>query len=495
MDWIKSRYSTVLILVLAAGIAAADSFEERWRAAGWVPSFEAGMARAKETGRPAFVYFDAEWCSWCQQYKRETLGRPEVRARLQSEFVAVAVDFDARIDLNQRYGVRGLPFTMVISPEGQVLTRFVGILDAHALLAVLAEVKVARAASPPPDENDVVHVAALDRTGHAGFRDAFLAHVDTLYDAELGTLAGRFETGATLKRPSPLTWIYLLENKLWPERLPRAAEVERKRLLDPIDGGFFNFLDPGRDDYLESSKLLETNAWLSAWFAQAGVDDSATRNAAYLGWFFLRQVLWDEAAGGFWQAQVADTKFYTLPMALRIRRSPPPVERIKRADTNAQAAWALLRIARFTGKNHLIGYAAGALDYVLKDMMQDGVLFHIVRDGRPQVADLPGDAFWVLAAGAELEAVRPEGKRRERLERLAARMGEWLRVRMAAPLEGALPVELAGLIAWVGTQRARYPAIPVGTLEWALRQLRIEPETPPDDLVLGLMAWQRYLSK
>lgn len=56
----------------------------------------------------------------------------------------------------------------------------------------------------------------------------------------------------------------------------------------------------------------------------------------------------------------------------------------------------------------------------------------------------------------------------------------------------AVPVELAGLIAWVAAS-GRYAALPEDTASWALAQLRIESQTPPDEIVLGLRAWEAVL--
>ncbi|MDH3563917.1 MAG: thioredoxin family protein, partial [Gammaproteobacteria bacterium] len=87
----------------------------------WVEGFEAGLTQARERQRPTFVYFDAVWCSWCQRYKRDTLETPQVRQLLAQHYVATRVDFDARPDLVKRYDVRGLPYTLILSPSGEVL--------------------------------------------------------------------------------------------------------------------------------------------------------------------------------------------------------------------------------------------------------------------------------------------------------------------------------------------------------------------------------------
>jgi len=447
--------------------------------------------------RPLLVYFDAAWCSWCQQYKRETLDQPQVLSVLRKDYIAVVVDYDARPELFQRYRGKGLPFTVILAADGRLLNRFVGLLTTPDLLDVLAQFAAARPAGSLSDTalSAGTAVASLDRRGYEQFRRAYLDHVESLYRADSGTLSGRFETGAMLKRPSPLTWMYLADTATWRERARRAAATEAGRLLDRQDGGFFSFLDPASfgEEYLETSKLLESNAWLSAWLAQMGRQNREARSAARRGWVFLRDVLWDAKHGGFWQAQIADNRYYALSAAARKKTAPPPLDRSKRADTNAQATLALLRYNRVAGDPAAAKLAADTMDFILGTLLRDSTLFHILRDGQPVNPNLPQDWFWVLAAGAELEARHPDKTRRKRLAIVADRASEWLTVRMRAHEGEPLTVELAGLIAWVGGQRDLYPSIPEGTRVWALRQLRIDTDTAPDDVVFGLAAWEELL--
>jgi thiol-disulfide isomerase/thioredoxin len=497
----------VLLLVAPGGEGRLDAAVSAWPPADWEADFEAARARARAVGRPVFVYFDAGWCSWCQQYTRDTLDKPSVRRALEREFVPVVVDFDARPDLVQRYGGKGLPFTVILAPDGTILNRFVGVMTPADLLDLLRATRGGGgrprpSSMPPAAVSEPVRVVALDRAGFERFRAAWLERLEELYDPERGTLAGRFETGATLKRPSPMTWIYLSERGLWPfERIRRAARAERERLWDRLDGGFFNFLDPGRADYLETSKLLEANAWLVAWQAVVGESDPPARVLARAGWFYLREVLWDEVHGGFYQAQVADNVYYGLAPRVRLRRPPPPVLRLKRADTNAQAAFALLRAARATPgastvplQRELIAHAARTLDFVLEEMVTaDGRLFHLWEAGRLSVPALPQDLFWVLAAAGALEEAHPAWKPPARLALVEGAARRWLEANLTAKSAGAgLDNELAGLIAWTAGQ-GRVARFPAWARERALRQLVLEPETAPDELVLGLMAFEQAL--
>lgn len=480
------------ILALLADSAAAASAP--WRPAGWEIRFEEALARAKAINRPVFVYFDAEWCSWCQQYKRDTLNTPAVRRALAREFVPVVVDFDARPDLMQRFGGKGLPYTVLLAPDGRVLNRFVGVITPADLLELLRTTRALQpAASPPPLAiSEVVRVTTLDRAGYEAFRSAWLERLEELYDPERRTFAGRFETGATLKRPTPLTWIYLLEHGLWPQRVREAARAERERLWDRLDGGFFNFLDPAREEYLETSKLLEANAWIIAWQALAGKTDPAARTHARAGWYYLREVLWDAEHGGFFQAQIADNAYYRLPPRERLRRRPPPLQRLKRTDTNAQAVWALVRAGQASGEREWLAHAVRTLDFLLERMMPDGRLYHLWQDGRLSVPALPQDVFWLLAAAGAVEEAYPQWRRHPNLVAVEAEAARYLaahRREGSTAVDVPLDNELAGLIAWT----AQRWGLPATSRDWALRRLTLEAETAPDELVFGLMAWERAL--
>jgi len=342
--------------------------------------------------------------------------------------------------------------------------------------------------------SDAILVHGLGRDGYQRFRKAFLEHVDVLYSSELGILAGQYETGATLKRPSPRTWVYLMKHNLWSARVKKAVAAERIRLLDKQDGGFFNYIDTGRpeDDYLESSKLLEVNAWLTAWFARASRNIKSATIGADMGWFYLRDVLWDKKFGGFWQAQVADNKYYELPIPERVKQSPPPVDKIKRADTNAQAAIALYRAGRDRNNTEMKRYARKTLNFILDRLVQNEILYHVKVDAGVSVVAMPQDWFWVLLADQEINGGSQEHNRK--IKNIANQAGVWLQQQMDKKQQPILSVELVGLIAQSSCGQKAYSQIPESSCAWALGQLRIEPETPPDAIVPGLLAWASYLA-
>jgi hypothetical protein len=408
----------------------------------------------------------------------------------------VLVDFDDRPDLSERLRVRGLPYSAVLTHTGDVALPIVGFVSPQDLGDLLETAAVQR---PVQESTETLAMTGVQGLGPAGlefFRKAYLDHLDALYDPEIGTLAARFDTGAGFKRPAPRSWRYLLQRGLWPERVQRAARVEAQRLRDTSDGGYFYFLDPHREDYLETSKLLEANAWLTAWFAETGMvyEDATLLEAARSGLAFLRDRLRDPVTGGFRQAQIADRAYYNLPASERRSHPPPAILQALRADTNAQAIIALVASGDALQDESAHRMAEAALDFLLTRMFLKDRLYHIREHGQyGSLVDRPADWFWTLAAANAVAALRGDMRDRQAIRTIQSKASVWVDQQRADPDLRAWTNELYGLVALVAGENPA--AFAPGTVEWCLSRLRIEAETPPDELVTGLVAWECWMQR
>lgn len=106
----------------------------------WQPYHRAAFDEAQRTGRPLFVFVYADWCRWCRKFGTETLETPDIRARLERDFIPVAVDYDERRNLSRELGVRLVPTTLLLTPDGKKLMRFFGVLSAAELAETLDKV-------------------------------------------------------------------------------------------------------------------------------------------------------------------------------------------------------------------------------------------------------------------------------------------------------------------------------------------------------------------
>ncbi len=96
-----------------------------------VPSIwyeDVGMARrvATETNRLLLIHFWAEWCRPCRQMEAEVFSRPDVLSALATNYVAVKVNFDRAPELVREFRIESIPTDVILTPNGEVLQKFVG---------------------------------------------------------------------------------------------------------------------------------------------------------------------------------------------------------------------------------------------------------------------------------------------------------------------------------------------------------------------------------
>ncbi len=123
---------TILLVLASTGRAEDSNTTIPWRT-----SYENAESEARATGRPLWVQFTGSWCVFCQRMEREVFALPEVVSLGRKAFLPVKVNADDRMDLLSRYGVTGLPATILVEPGGKVLARHEGFAEPQAFLVLL----------------------------------------------------------------------------------------------------------------------------------------------------------------------------------------------------------------------------------------------------------------------------------------------------------------------------------------------------------------------
>lgn len=109
----------------------------------WLSDYDAALTQARADGKLVVIDFFATWCAPCKLMERNTFTDSNVRKRV-SDFVALKIDVDRQLDLAQRYGIEGLPTTLVIDAEGKPVTGAVGYLDPESFLKLLERASESR---------------------------------------------------------------------------------------------------------------------------------------------------------------------------------------------------------------------------------------------------------------------------------------------------------------------------------------------------------------
>jgi YHS domain-containing protein/thioredoxin-related protein len=132
-SWLWS-HSLIILLAFCASASAADAIP-------WRTNFEQALNEAQTRNMPVWIQFTGPWCGYCRKMEREVFVLPEVVAASQRDYIPVKIRSDEREDLLSRYGVTGLPTTIIAMPNGDVVTNVSGYSEPGAFLGFLGASK------------------------------------------------------------------------------------------------------------------------------------------------------------------------------------------------------------------------------------------------------------------------------------------------------------------------------------------------------------------
>jgi uncharacterized protein YyaL (SSP411 family) len=379
---------------------SAEETKVEWREWG-----EEAFEAAREADIPVLLSLSATWCSWCHEMDREAYSNPMVAANVNDSFVPVRVDIDRQPRVRERYNMGGFPSNVFATPDGDLLTgaTYLGIDGTRQVVQRVRDLwthKGEEAARIPRSLREDPPVGELS------------SEIERLVAGQLGDkFDDRFGGwGDSEKFPLPRTVEFALKRER--EQALATLQAVKQYLYDDYDGGFFRFAE-GRDwSDAHHEKLLSTNAALVRAFANAYLytGDDDYRDPAERTVEYLTTTLWNGEAfagsqapgdspdvpdegdnGGIGEGEDVesatetdsataetddDHAYYGLAPSDREATDAPPVDPTAFADWNAMAADALLTYHAYTDDERARNYAERALDYVLAELVEGGVVTH-----------------------------------------------------------------------------------------------------------------------
>jgi TolA-binding protein len=139
----KSGKVAVIVLLACAALLCAGCGKKDADAVKWLTSMEDGKSAASADEKHLVVYYSADWSKMSEQFEDDVLDNEEVRKKLV-EFVAVHIDADVDEETPKSYGVNAFPTTIFYTPEGEEVTRVVGVVEAKKFLGLLDDVLAGR---------------------------------------------------------------------------------------------------------------------------------------------------------------------------------------------------------------------------------------------------------------------------------------------------------------------------------------------------------------
>jgi len=104
----------------------------------WYSYYE-GLSVSEQRDQPVMVYFYTDSCGYCKMMEDETFTEPEVQEK-SLDIVFVKVDANAERGLASKYDITGVPTTVFIDSNENILRKEVGFMDADQLITVINDV-------------------------------------------------------------------------------------------------------------------------------------------------------------------------------------------------------------------------------------------------------------------------------------------------------------------------------------------------------------------
>ncbi|GAB6143202.1 thioredoxin family protein [Desulfocicer niacini] len=132
----KKILITTLLLALFSLSSAWAAAPERKKEIVWT-TYKKGVTMAEQQDKKIFLYFHADWCTYCKKMELTTFKDQGIIDYLNENYIAITVDSDKEKKIASRFGVRGLPTTWFLKSDMNKLSSMPGYIDSNRLLTIL----------------------------------------------------------------------------------------------------------------------------------------------------------------------------------------------------------------------------------------------------------------------------------------------------------------------------------------------------------------------
>jgi uncharacterized protein YyaL (SSP411 family) len=362
------RFLTAMLVLLGAvmPLGAAEKPPEAVVWHEWSPEI---FAQAKRENKFVLLDLEAVWCHWCHVMAETTYPDPTVVRLMQSRYLAVRVDQDARPDLANRYEDYGWPATVIYAPDGSELVKRQGYVPPKAMAALLQAVIDDPTPGPSVRAEPVITAAAATELGEERRTELLRVWAEGYDDKSGGWgFSHKFLDWDSVE-------LALHRSAADPRAAQRARDTLRlqRKLIDPVWGGVYQYSVGGNWDEPHFEKIMQMQAENLRIYAQAYARwrDPADLASAQAIYGYLRAFL-TSPEGVVYTSQDADlvpgehsAEYYALDDSGRRARGIPRIDPHVYARENGWVIVALCQLAAVTGESRYGEEAERAARWVL----------------------------------------------------------------------------------------------------------------------------------
>jgi protein disulfide-isomerase len=134
MPRIRPILFALLGIILAAPVAAQE------QGVHWQQDIEAAKATARQTNRLVLVHVWSDGCVPCRALEQNVFNQPGFAAALEAQYVPVKLNANEYPAIAQGFGITRVPTDVIITPEGQVLSKGISPATTSAYLANTSQI-------------------------------------------------------------------------------------------------------------------------------------------------------------------------------------------------------------------------------------------------------------------------------------------------------------------------------------------------------------------
>jgi FKBP-type peptidyl-prolyl cis-trans isomerase 2 len=98
----------------------------------WKEDLDKGIEVSQKTNKPIFLLLYSKKCKWCEKLLNETLTDPGIKG-WKDQLVWIKIDSNKHPEIKEEFNQDSYPLTVILDPDGQVVKRIEGFLDAPAM--------------------------------------------------------------------------------------------------------------------------------------------------------------------------------------------------------------------------------------------------------------------------------------------------------------------------------------------------------------------------